>query len=91
MRLTLPNPSELAAMPIMASLPLLDAALVVVADALRADADVIEHLDRGQDDLTIMARMLCSESRRMRRLLASYRRRLLFKLRRERRELDYPF
>jgi hypothetical protein len=91
MRLSLPNPSELAALPIMASLPLLDAALVVVADALQADTDFIEHLDRGQDDLTIMARRLWRECRTMRRLLSSYRRRLLFKLRRERRELDCPF
>lgn len=91
MRLSLPSPSELAAIPLMASLPLLEAALIVVADALRADADLIEHLDHGQDDLTIMARMLCNECQRMRRLLASYRRRLLSKLRRERRELDCPF
>jgi hypothetical protein len=91
MRLSMPNPSELAAMPVMASLPLLEAALVVVADALRADADLIEHLDHGQDDLTIMARVLSRECQGLRRLLTTYRRRLLTKLRRERRELDYPF
>lgn len=91
MRLSLPTPSELAAMPVLASLPLAEATLAVLAEALHADADCIEHLDHGQDDLLLMAGMLQRECLRLRRLLATYRRRLLAKLRRERRELHSLF
>jgi hypothetical protein len=84
MRIPLPVPKDLAAQPVLGAISILEVALVLTADALRPDPEPTWTDPYGeQDDRDpITAHVLAQECLHLRRLLATYRRRLRAHLRR---------
>ena len=93
MRIPLPQPKDLAAQPVLGAISILEVALVLTADALRPGLDPPWADPRGDpdDEDSITARVLAHECLHLRRLLASYRRRLRANLRRSHKSLDSLF
>ncbi len=83
MRIPLPQPKDLVSQPVLGALSLLEVALVVTADALRPGrtAPWVGPCQEEHED-AITATVLAHECLHLRRLLASYRRRLRAHLRR---------
>jgi hypothetical protein len=92
MRIPLPTPKDLAEQPLLAALSLLEVTLVLTADALRPGHSPpwAAPCDEEEAD-SITARVLAHECLHLRRLLATYRRRLRAHLARSRMSLDFPF
>ena len=93
MRIPLPRPADLAAQPLLGALAILEVTLLLTADSLRPGAnppwaDGSADLD---DDDVITARVLAHECLHLRRLLASFRRRLHNNLRHQRQQIQESF
>ena len=93
MRIPLPKPADLAAQPLLGALAVLEVSLVLTADVLRPGADPpwMDPEQHDEADDVITARVLAHECLHLRRLLASFRRRLTNNLRRHRKQIDLPF
>lgn len=90
MRIPLPQPPDLAAAPTLAALSVLEVALVLASDVLHP-ASSPPWLDLSDYDGVRNARVLAHECLHLRRLLASYRSRLLRNLRRQQKCIDNLF
>jgi len=92
MRIPLPQPKDLAALPVLGAISLLEVALVLTADALRPGAapPFVDPCEEEDED-AITARVLAHECLHLRRLLVTYRRRLRVNLRRTHQNFDLPF
>lgn len=90
MKVRLPPPSDLQALPALGPLLLLDLAAAVAANALRAQHVAIEgDFYPGESAEATTARVLASECDMLRDTLNEFRRRLYARLARERDE--WPF
>jgi hypothetical protein len=90
MRVRLPSPSELYALPALGSLLVLDVAAAVAANALRAQHVEIEgDFHPGETDEVTTARVLAQECDMLRDTLNEFRRRALARLAPQRDE--WPF
>lgn len=90
MKIHVPSPSDLYALPALGSLQVLELAAAIADNALRAQHVQIEgDFFPGETDEVTTARVLARECERLRNTLHDYRRRVLARLASERAE--WPF
>jgi hypothetical protein len=90
MRVRLPDPSDLSALPALGPLLLLDLAAALASNALRAQhVDLTGDCFATETDEIVTARILAHECDRLRIAVSDFRRRALARLARQR--ADWPF